>query len=106
MHIDGREAPGVSDGLREDGERESIGSAATARTGSRVRMNAFGRERHPKYGRREGLIVGRGSPSSWRVKFDQSKTVQSIYHGYLEVMPGLASMTNASLDSDRTNGRA
>ncbi|WP_299711226.1 hypothetical protein [Tardiphaga sp.] len=52
--------------------------------GARVRMSALGRERHPKYGDREGVIVGRGSPSSWRVKFDERKTVQAIHRDYLE----------------------
>jgi hypothetical protein len=61
--------------------------------GARVRMNQLGRERHPKYGDREGLIVGRGSPSSWRVKFDERKTVQAIHRDYLElaVQPAAAS---------------
>jgi len=53
--------------------------------GARVRMSRLGRERHPKYGDREGLIVGRGSPSSWRVKFDDRKTIQAIYRDYLEL---------------------
>jgi hypothetical protein len=50
------------------------------------------RERHPKYGTRERLIVGRGSPSSWRVKFDGRKTVQAIHRDYLELasQPGIA----------------
>jgi hypothetical protein len=52
--------------------------------GARARMSQLGRERHPKYGDREGLIVGRGSPSSWRVKFDDRKTVQAIHRDYLE----------------------
>jgi hypothetical protein len=47
-------------------------------------MSQRGRERHPKYGDREGVIVGRGSPSSWRVKFDQRKTVEAIHQDYLE----------------------
>jgi len=53
--------------------------------GARVRMSQLGRERHPKYGDREGLIVGRGSPSSWRIKFDDRKTVQAIHRDYLEL---------------------
>lgn len=53
--------------------------------GARVRMSQLGRERHPKYGDREGLIVGRGTPSSWRVKFDDRKTVQAIHRDYLEL---------------------
>lgn len=56
------------------------------RRGARVRMSPFGRERHPKYGDREGLIVGSGSPSSWRVKFDDRKTVQAIHRDYLELV--------------------
>jgi hypothetical protein len=52
--------------------------------GARVRMSPLGRERHPKYGDREGVIVGRGAPSSWRVKFDDRKTIQAIYRDYLE----------------------
>jgi hypothetical protein len=53
--------------------------------GARVRMSQLGRERHPKYGDREGLIVGQGSPSSWRVKFDERVTVQAIHRDYLEL---------------------
>lgn len=53
--------------------------------GARVRMSRLGRERHPKYGGREGLIVGRGTPSSWRVKFDDRKTIQAIHRDYLEL---------------------
>jgi hypothetical protein len=47
-------------------------------------MSAWGRARHPKYGDRQGLIVGRGSPSSWRVKFDERSYVQAIHCDYLE----------------------
>jgi hypothetical protein len=52
--------------------------------GDRVRMSAWGRMRHPKYGDRQGFIVGRGSPSSWRVKFDERRCIQTIHHEYLE----------------------
>jgi hypothetical protein len=52
--------------------------------GDRVQMSALGRARHPKYGDRQGLIVGRGSPSSWRVKFDERSYVQAIHCEYLE----------------------
>ena len=52
--------------------------------GDRVRMSALGRARHPRYGDRQGLIVGRGSPSSWRIKFDERKCVQAIHQAYLE----------------------
>ena len=55
--------------------------------GDRVRMSPLGRERHPLYGNREGVIVGQGSPSSWRVKFDDRKTVQAIHQDYLERVP-------------------
>jgi hypothetical protein len=53
--------------------------------GARVRMSRLGRDRHPRYGDREGIIVGRGSPSSWRVKFDERTTVQAIHRDYLEL---------------------
>jgi hypothetical protein len=55
--------------------------------GIRVRMNVLGRERHPRYGAREGVIVGRGSPSSWRVQFDERRSVQAIHQSYLECAP-------------------
>ncbi len=61
--------------------------------GLRVRMNALGRERHPRYGAREGVIVGRGSPSSWRVQFDERRSVQAIHQSYLESAPVNASHT-------------
>jgi hypothetical protein len=54
--------------------------------GIRVRMSAFGLARHPKYGDRQGLIVARGSASSWRVKFDERKSVQTIHQDYLETV--------------------
>lgn len=54
--------------------------------GARVRMSRLGRERHPKYGDRQGVIVGRGSPSSWRVKFDERTTIQAIHRDYLELV--------------------
>lgn len=52
--------------------------------GVRVRMSAFGLARHPKYGDRQGLIVARGSASSWRVKFDERRSIQTIHQDYLE----------------------
>lgn len=55
--------------------------------GACVRMNTLGRERHPKYGDRQGVIVGKGSPSSWRVKFDERVNVQAIHEDYLERVP-------------------
>lgn len=54
------------------------------RLGARVWMSPLGRERHPGYGDREGTIVGSGSPSSWRVKFDDRKTIQAIHKDYLQ----------------------
>jgi hypothetical protein len=38
--------------------------------------------------------VGRGSPSSWRVKFDERTTVQAIHRDYLELVaqPAAASL--------------
>lgn len=61
--------------------------------GARVRMSRLGRERHPKYGDRQGVIVGSGSPSSWRIKFDDRKTIQAIHRDYLELAahPAVAS---------------
>lgn len=55
--------------------------------GARVRMSPLGRKRHPSYGDRQGVIVGQGSPSSWRVKFDDRKVVQAIHQDYLERLP-------------------
>ena len=62
--------------------------------GARVRMSRLGRERHPKYGDRQGVIVGNGSPSSWRIKFDERKTIQAIHRDYLELVaqPAAASL--------------
>jgi hypothetical protein len=60
-------------------------------------MNSLGRERHPKYGEREGVIVDHGSPSSWRVKFDGRVTIQAIFQDYLEVVSSLTSMTEVNL---------
>jgi hypothetical protein len=52
--------------------------------GVRVRMSTFGLARHPKYDDRQGLIVRRGSASSWRVEFDERKPIQTIHQDYLE----------------------
>lgn len=60
------------------------GAAPQLFPGVRVRMNRLGLERHPRYRDREGLIVSRGAPSSWRVKFDVRKTIQLIHQDYLE----------------------
>ena len=74
--------------------RESSGTSSEANTpletkqslvlGDRVRMSALGRARHPRYGDLQGVIVGRGSPSSWRIKFDERKYVQALHQAYLE----------------------
>jgi hypothetical protein len=68
--------------------------------GDRVRMSALGRARHPRYGDLQGLIVGRGSPSSWRIKFDERKCVQAIHQAYLErvVRPGDCSSRQFDVD--------
>jgi len=55
--------------------------------GDRVRMSPRGLERHPSYGTREGVIVGMGTPSSVRVKFDDRVTIQAIHRDYLERAP-------------------
>jgi hypothetical protein len=68
-----------------DATKTTFSSMPSLFYGARVRMSRLGRERHPKYGDREGLIVGRGTPSSWRVKFDDRKTIQAIHRGYLEL---------------------
>jgi hypothetical protein len=74
--------------------RESIGTSSQTDTaletkptlmpGDRVRISALGRARHPSYGDLQGVIVGRGSPSSRRVKFDERKCVQALHVAYLE----------------------
>jgi len=60
----------------------ALGAKQALALGDRVRMSALGRARHPRYGNFHGLIVGRGSPSSWRVKFDERKCV--LHCDYLE----------------------
>jgi hypothetical protein len=74
--------------------REASGTGSEANTaletkpslvpGDRVRISALGRARHPSYGDLQGVIVGRGSPSSRRVKFDQRKCIQALHVAYLE----------------------
>jgi hypothetical protein len=61
--------------------------SAGLRLGARVQMSPLGREQYPKYGDREGLIVGRRSPSSWRVKLDERTTIQAIHEVYLRLAP-------------------
>lgn len=88
----GTNAGGISEKVG-DGESQAIGMAelnagfeagASLAEGDRVRMSPRGRARHPKYGQREGVLVGKGSPSSWRVKFDERKSIQGIHQDYLE----------------------
>jgi hypothetical protein len=78
--INGHRRPG------DEPTRDAPGASSLER-GDRVVMSELGRQRHPRYGLRRGTIVGYGSPNSRRVKFDDSKTVQSIYIGYLELLP-------------------
>ena len=80
--------------------RESSGTSSEANTpletkqslvlGDRVRMSALGRARHHRYGDLQGVIVGQGSPSSWRIKFFERKCVQAIHCDYLEKVGDLA----------------
>ena len=79
----------VGEPVRESGDTSSETSIAlevkpSLALGDRVRMSMLGRARHPRYGDLQGLIVGRGSPSSWRVKFDERKCVQALHRAYLE----------------------
>jgi hypothetical protein len=76
--------------------------------GDRVQMSALGRARHPKYGDRQGLIVGRGSPSSWRVKFDERRYIQAIHRDYLEKVGDLApaSRVDDTVSKERSNHAA
>lgn len=57
--------------------------------GDHVRMNALGLARHPRYKGREGLIVGMGSPNTFRVQFRELVTVQGIHRSYLERCPNI-----------------
>jgi hypothetical protein len=63
-----------SSGTRSEANA-ALGAKQSLALGDRVRMSALGRGRHPRYGDFHGLIVGRGSPNSWRVKFDERKCV-------------------------------
>ena len=72
-----------SSGTRSE-TNAALGAKQALALGDRVRMSALGRARHPRYGDFHGLIVGRGSPSSWRVKFDERKCVQALHCDYLE----------------------
>src|SRR5258708_29527309 len=82
MTKDGNNIMGrVRSGMRTNTSLQAKQSLAP---GDRVRMNALGRARHPRYGDLQGLIVGRGSPSSWRIKFDERRCIQAIHQDYLE----------------------
>jgi len=74
-------------GMQHDKPALDAAEPASLERGDRVVMSELGRRRHPRYGFRQGTIVGYGSPNSRRVKFDDSKTVQSIHVGYLEILP-------------------
>jgi hypothetical protein len=75
-----------TEGMRRDEPALDAPVAASLERGDRVVMSELGRQRHPRYGFRQGTIVGYGSPNSRRVKFDDSKTVQSIHVGYLKLL--------------------
>ena len=76
--------------------------------GDRVQMSALGRARHPSYGDRQGLVVGQGSPNSWRIKFDARKHVQTIHSDYLEKVDELApaSPADVAVSRERSNHAA
>jgi hypothetical protein len=73
-----------NDSTFPDETNASLQSEGLLALGDRVRMSALGRSRHPKYGGREGLIVGQGSTSGRRVRFDGLRSVQTIHIDYLE----------------------
>jgi hypothetical protein len=95
--------------------RESAGADSLAHSplqaklslarGDRVQMSALGRARHPSYGDIQGLVVGQGSPSSWRIKFDERKHVQTIHSDYLEKVGELApaSLVDVTVSKERSN---
>lgn len=95
--------------------KESIDTSCEASTplqakqplarGDRVRMSALGRARHPRYGDLQGVIVGRGFPSSWRVKFDERKCIQTLHRDYLEkemARPGAGCPGQSDIDEIST----
>jgi hypothetical protein len=98
--------------------RESAGADSAAHSplqaklslarGDRVQMSALGRARHPSYGDIQGLIVGQGSPSSWRIKFDERKHVQTIHSDYLEKVGELAPafLIDVTVSKERSNHAA
>jgi hypothetical protein len=87
-----KDGPDAVNQVRESGDTTSetntpLKAKPSLALGDRVRMSALGRARHPKYGDLQGLIVGQGAPSSWRVKFDERKWIQAIHRDYLEKLP-------------------
>lgn len=83
-----RERRGVLHGLKTsvsvNGRLWNEQSLQSLAAGDQIKMGPLGLERHPKYINRVGFIVGRASRNSWRVKFDGSKSIQSIHRTYLE----------------------
>jgi hypothetical protein len=63
------------------------GDAPDLHPGACLWMSAPRRERHPKYGDRRRVIVSQGRPGSWRVKFDERRTLQAVHYDYPEPVP-------------------
>jgi hypothetical protein len=97
----------------ESGSAESAAHSAlqvklSLARGDRVQMSALGRARHPSYGDIQGLVVGQGSPNSWRIKFDERKHVQAIHSDYLEKVGELApaSLVDDAVSKERSSHAA
>jgi hypothetical protein len=110
MTRNGADAVGLA---RESGSADSAAYAPlqaklSLARGDRVQMSALGRARHPSYGDIQGLVVGQGSPSSWRIKFDERKHAQTIHGDYLEKVGGLApaSLVDDTVSKQRSNHAA
>jgi hypothetical protein len=110
MTRNGADAVGLA---RESGSADSAADAPLQAKlslvrGDRVQMSALGLARHPSYGDIQGLVVGQGSPSSWRIKFDERKHVQTIHGDYLEKVGGLApaSLVIDTVSKQRSNHAA
>ncbi|WP_315838436.1 hypothetical protein [Bradyrhizobium prioriisuperbiae] len=52
--------------------------------GDRVRMNALGRSRHPRYGERQAVVVRKVAANGWRVLFEGRTSLLTIHRDYLE----------------------
>jgi len=63
---------------------KTCGQDKSLTVGDRVKMSKRALERHPRYHGREGIIVKKSSPSSWRIRFDGQTFFQTIHHDYLE----------------------